>query len=110
MKNLNSTGADPALDRLLDEWQQTSPLPPRFGAGVWHRIERSEPQNPFAVFGAWIVQALRRPGFAASYVVVLTLAGFGAGLWQSHAAAARMTETLSARYVQSISPYNHPGR
>jgi hypothetical protein len=51
--------------------------------------------------------AVARPSVAASYLVVLLLAGVLAGYWQARAANARAEEMLSARYVQVVDPYQN---
>ena len=51
---------------------------------------------------------LTRPRLAVGYVAVLLAAGLLAGFWQAQLAKTRMAETLSARYVQMLDPYQMP--
>ena len=100
---------DEALRQVLHEWKVDASLPPRFQEQVWRRIESSEAEAP-----AWMLlfrrlsAALARPRLAMSYVTVLLLAGLLAGYLQVHITRAHTDETLSARYVQMVDPYQHP--
>lgn len=107
MKPENPSKNDSALAALLREWKVESSLPPRFGEQVWRRVAQSEipVANPLALLRDWIAQALARPSFALSYAAVLLLAGLGVGLWQGHLTSTRAAETLRARYVQMVDPY-----
>ena len=101
---------DGRLSRALREWKVEAPLPPRFDEQVWRRIERAAvpAANPFALLRSWIAQAIVRPSFALSYAVILLLAGMLVGFWQAHAVSQRTGETLSARYVRMVDPYQSP--
>jgi hypothetical protein len=104
---MNMKNSDTNLNRLLQEWRVTSPLPPRFSEQVWKRIERAE--TPAISIGdavrAWIAMAFARPAFALAYVSVLLVAGLTMGFVQASHKAARWDRQLEARYVQSIDPY-----
>ena len=96
------------LDSTLCAWKVKDPLPPRFCEQVWRRIERSEALGPE---GLWhevkrrLALALTRPSVALSYVTLLVLAGVLAGLLQARVEQTRTQEELSARYVQTLDPY-----
>ena len=108
MKPDNPTRRDEALRQALGQWKVDASLPPRFQEQVWRRIERSELQAPVP---AWmllirrLIAALARPSLAVSYVTVLLLTGLLAGYWQVRITRAHMDETLGARYVQMVDPY-----
>ncbi|MEY2466274.1 MAG: hypothetical protein QOD03_795 [Verrucomicrobiota bacterium] len=101
---------DPILSKLLREWKNESPLPPRFNEQVWHRIalEDSAPAHPLLFVWKWLTQSAMRPSFAAGYATILLCTGLTAGLWQAHESSQRASETLSARYVQMVDPYQMP--
>jgi hypothetical protein len=108
MKPENST--DSAVSNVLREWKTPSPLPPRFHEQVWQRIalEESAGAHPFRSLWKRIAQSLARPSFAAGYAAILLVAGLTAGLWQARESSQRASETLSARYVQMVDPYQMP--
>jgi hypothetical protein len=110
MKSDTPGGDDRQLKRLLHEWRVASSLPPRFNEQVWHRIQRPTAASPLANLRSWMAVAFARPTFAFSYAAILLLAGLLAGFWQGHAASERTVETLSARYVQAVDPYQTPHR
>src|SRR5829696_4101855 len=95
------------LDRALQEWKMTAPLPARFQEQVWKRIERAEvPAISLAdAVRAWFTMAFTRPAFAVAYVSVLLVAGLALGFAEANAKAARWDRQLEAQYVQSIDPY-----
>ena len=95
------------LERALQNWRVTTPLPPRFQEGVWKRIESAElPGTSVAgALRAWFTTAFARPAFAVAYVSVLLVAGLAIGFVQASHKAARWDRQLEARYVQSIDPY-----
>jgi hypothetical protein len=91
----------------LQEWKITDSLPPRFEERVWQRIQREEKGQRA---GAWaflqrIVEDLRRPAFASSYIAFVLLLGIGAGYWQARTDNQRASHELGARYVEMIDPY-----
>src|SRR5262245_411029 len=99
---------DKLLHRTLREWEIKEPLPPRFGERVWQRIAREEAQAPASVWTrlpSWLAQALARPTLAVSYVTALLVAGLLAGYWHGQSEKARTYESLGARYVQMMNPY-----
>ena len=98
---------DHPLDRLLQKWRVTPPLPPRFGEQVWKRIERAEVPavSIREAVRAWIAMAFARPAFAFAYVTVLLMIGLTLGAIQASQKTARWEQGLEARYVQSIDPY-----
>jgi hypothetical protein len=112
MKPKNSSPDDRQFDQLLHEWKVGSTLPPRFDEQVWRRIaaEETPASNPANLLGNWITRLVTRTSFAFSYATILLLAGLLAGLWQARETSHRTSETLSARYVQMIDPYQTPRR
>jgi hypothetical protein len=96
------------LERALQRWEVKHPLPPRFQEQVWRRIEKAETETPaafWALLTGWIAQALTRRSVAVSYVMLLLLTGLLAGYWQARVEKTRTVESLSARYVQMVDPY-----
>ena len=95
------------LDRALQEWRVTLPLPPRFQDRVWKRIERAEvPHISLAEAAqAWFATLFTRPAFAVAYVSVLLATGLALGSMQASHKAARWDRQFESRYVQSIDPY-----
>jgi len=111
MKPQPPTGDDRPLHGLLAEWKTDASLPPRFQEQVWQRIARQGPRPaaaPWQLLANWVEQALARPSLALSYVTVLLAVGLLSGFWQAESARARAAETLSARYVQLVDPYQNP--
>ena len=99
------------LREVLREWRVDASLPPRFQERVWRRIEGREAQPASSLWAQWfnpIAAALARPRLAVSYVTVLLAAGLLAGYWQAQVTKVRAAETLSARYVQMLDPYQMP--
>ena len=99
---------DGLLHRALREWEIKEPLPPRFGERVWQRIARQEVQAPtgfWTQLSNWVARAMARPALAVSYVTLLLVAGLAAGYWHAQSEKTRTLESLSARYVQMIDPY-----
>jgi len=103
---------DPKLGRLFHEWKVETTLPPRFDEQVWRRIAAGEKSaaSPLITFKNSMTQLLLRPSFAFSYLGILLIAGLVSGFWQARATSHRTSETLSARYVQMIDPYQMPPR
>jgi hypothetical protein len=101
---------DPSLSRVLHEWKTESPLPPQFNEQVWQRIARAElpTAHPLSLLRTWLAETFTRRAFAVSYASVLLLVGLFTGLWQGHANSARVSQTLSTRYVQMMDPYQMP--
>jgi hypothetical protein len=95
------------LERALQEWRVTTPLPARFQQQVWKRIERAEIPSISVVdaLRAWFTMVFARPAFAVAYVTVLLLTGLALGFVQAGHKAARWDRQLEARYVQLIDPY-----
>lgn len=95
------------LDRALQEWRVTTPLPPRFQEQVWQRIERAAaPSLSLAdVVRGWFITAFARPAFAFAYVSALLVTGLVLGFVQASHKSATWDRQLEARYVQSIDPY-----
>ena len=108
MKRRDQSVPDRLLDSALLAWEVKDPLPPRFREQVWRRIERVEALGPTGLWPEFILRltrALTRPSVALSYVTVLVLAGVLAGFIQARLEKTRTLETLSARYVQVLDPY-----
>jgi hypothetical protein len=111
MKDSNAIEDAGPLRELLAAWRVEAVLPPRFQARVWRRIEQRAVRPEF---GGWtelfnaLGAALARPRLAVSYVILLLAAGLLAGYWQGRLAQTRAEETLGARYVQMLDPYQMP--
>jgi hypothetical protein len=110
MKTNNSNENDTSLRALLQEWKPEASLPPRFQEQVWRRIERAEtapvPSVSLAtVFANWLTNLLPRPALATAYVAVLLVIGASVGWSQARQETARVTGELSARYAQTVDPY-----
>jgi|ERR1043166_2195745 hypothetical protein len=95
------------LERALQEWRVTTPLPPRFQEQVWKRIERVEVPavSVMDAMRAWFVRTFARPAFAVAYVSALLVMGLALGFIQANRNAARLDRQLEARYVQLLDPY-----
>ena len=108
MKAQDSDQSDERLRRVLREWEVKTELPPLFEDGVWRRIEHQQAQRPDWL-SRWrrVGEALVRPSVTVSYLAVLILAGVLAGYWQARVATTHAEETLSARYVQLVDPYQN---
>lgn len=110
MKTEIVTAEDTRLLALLRECKVAVTLPPRFQEGVWRRIARNEEQLSVLFtlrtkFARWINTMLPRPALAVSYVAVLLVIGASAGWAQARQEKTRVSVELSARYVQSVDPY-----
>lgn len=108
MKPENPTENDPALSKILRQWQVKEPLPPRFREQVWNRIARNEaqaPEAPWILLTNWIAQLMAKPSLAVSYVTILLVAGIFAGYLHARADKARVSVELGSRYVQMLDPY-----
>jgi len=111
MKANDSPEDEGRLREVLAAWRVDATPPPRFQERVWQRIERGETQRtvrPWTAFASWLEQAMARPTLAVSYVTLLLAVGLIGGFWQGQLARARAAETLSARYVQMVDPYQTP--
>ena len=104
---MNESNEDPRLRRLLREWPDHQPLPPRFREGVWQRIDTAErgAARPAFSWSERLASLFARPLTATACVAVLLLAGVSTGLlWGGHDDA-RWEAHLSQHYVASINPY-----
>ena len=112
MKSENEKDVDGPLHRILRQWKVEDALPPRFGDGVWHRIELQQERKSTGVWLslAGFLEALRRPALASTYVAFLLLLGIGAGYWHARMDNERATQELGSRYVQMMDPYQRAGR
>ncbi len=99
---------DESLNRVLRQWTVEASLPPRFQQQVWQRISREESQ-PKATFRAGLVRlvevVLPRPKVAFSYVASLLILGVAAGAVAAQIKTSHLEADLSARYVQSVTPF-----
>ncbi len=97
------------LDGWLREWRVAgAPLPPRFQADVWRRIEAAEGRARAGVGNRLLTllnESLPRPRVAFAYLAALLVAGAAAGSLTAQRQAGHWTSELSERYVQSIDPY-----
>lgn len=111
MKPNDTTEDDRRLREVLATWQVSATSPPRFQERVWQRVERRDSQpaaGPWAQLLQEIAAALSRPRLAVSYVTLLLAGGLLAGLWQAHATNERVSQNLSARYVQMLESFQTP--
>jgi len=104
-RNMKDNQAE--LQRALQEWRVTTPLPPRFQERVWKRIECAEVPDVSLVEAVrtWVAARFAQPAFAVAYVTVLIVAGLALGFKQAQDKTAKWERQLEARYVQSIDPY-----
>lgn len=95
------------LQRALQEWRVSTPLPPRFQEQVWKRIERAEaPGVSLAeALRAWMAAWFARPAIAVACATVVVAAGLALGFKQANDKAAKWDRQLETRYVQSVDPY-----
>jgi len=110
MKTDNPNENDVPLRALLQEWKPEAALPPRFQEQVWRRIERAEAApvptvSLAAVFANWLTNLLPRRTLATAYVAVLLVTGASVGWSQARQETARVAGELSARYAQTVDPY-----
>lgn len=110
MNTNDSSENDTSLRALLQEWKPEASLPPRFQEQVWRRIEWAETApvpsvSLAAVFANWLTNLLPRPALATAYVAVLLVIGASAGWSHARQETARVTGELSARYAQTVDPY-----
>jgi hypothetical protein len=107
----NAPDDDPALSRLLREWECTAEsLPPRFEERVWQRIAHAEPPvatNLRTVFREWLDARLRRPAMALACVAVLMSTGLTTGYLHARSDAAQARQESQMRYLQSVNPFLH---
>jgi len=111
MKENVPAGNDEALSELLRTWKPEAQLPPRFQDAVWRRIERAESEVPVPFWQRLLARletALARPALAASYMVVLLVAGLGTGFWRAADLTSHAQSQWRTRYVQSVDPYQMP--
>ncbi|HWQ93650.1 MAG TPA: hypothetical protein VN673_18455 [Clostridia bacterium] len=112
MSSLES-GSDDRLSRAMQAWTLDQALPPRFQEGVWSRIAQAE-SKPVGSFWASAIELFTTsfgPKAAYSYLAILLACGVGAGMWTAQLKNDRMESALSARYVQSVDPFQlavHP--
>lgn len=100
---------DPELSEVLQSWQPTPNLPPRFHQEVWRRIEQkrreAQASNPWQILSRRLLLILARPRFALGYLLVLLALGSGAGWVQGHASTEAFDRSLQGRYIASIDPF-----
>src|SRR5919197_1471258 len=75
---MENSKQDESLNRALNAWQLTQPLPHRFRENVWQRItalERAPARSLRQTFDAWLMSILFRPAFATAYLAVILLTG-----------------------------------
>ncbi|MEO6742724.1 MAG: hypothetical protein ABIP20_20990 [Chthoniobacteraceae bacterium] len=99
---------DPQLRKLLQESLPDVPVPARFGAEVWQRIQaRAEApaKVAWARFFERLLAPLGRPAFAA--VALMLAAGGGAAIGSLRATGAneQARAALVERHVATIDPY-----
>jgi hypothetical protein len=110
MNDGDSRNEDRALKPLLTAWKIRASLPPRFQDQVWQRIARAQSQPvlntvTWSSIKAWISGMQLRPALAAAYVAAFLAVGAMLGWSQAQHATAQASIDLSARYMQSVNPY-----
>lgn len=98
------------MQSLLQSWRVDAALPPRFEEQVWRRIasEETPAVSPLVALRIWLRQFALKPAFAFSYATILIMLGLACGLWQAQTKVHRASDELSARYMQTIDPYQVP--
>ena len=107
MQTNDPNDLDGPLHRVLQQWRVTDSLPPRFQERVWQRIKHDErhKSSPSWVLLHRILDDLKRPVLATSYIAFLVLVGVSAGYWHARVDSERASHELGARYVQMMDPY-----
>jgi len=108
MKPKPAIEPDEPLGRVLREWAVETPLPPGFRDQVWHRIARREAQPEKTLWSGFkqlLGVMLPRPKFAFAYLTALFVFGVAAGSVTAQIKTSHVEANLSARYVQSVSPF-----
>jgi hypothetical protein len=108
MKTEQTAGTDPALGKVMAEWQVAAALPPRFEERVWQRIAREQAPAPVSLWSELMARlgaAMLRPSLAVSYVTVLLAGGLLAGYWHARVDNARASQQLESRYVRMVAAY-----
>lgn len=104
--------SDDALRKVLREWSVDDPLPHNFRASVWERIARAD--APHVTPSVWqrlmagLEHLLSRPAVAAAYVAVVLAGGVTVGHRHARQELAGTHAALSARYIQTVDPYQKP--
>ena len=97
------------LSEQLQRWQLTNSIPSRMSARVWAEIRRREANRGIRSFIQTLLQGLddtfTKPKWAISYATALVTIGVLAGNIHGKYEATSMNHGLSARYAQSIDPY-----
>lgn len=102
---------DPKLHQLLQTWQITENVPPRFQQQVWHRLARRQARPETSVWSLLLDRftgALARPSLAVSYLTALLVLGLATGYWQAHHQNEEAAASLGVRYVRLLDPYQTP--
>ena len=101
-----------SLSRSLQQWQVTTPPPPRFQEEVWKRIEQEEAGEAASFRRALrnaVEKLLARRRLAFAYLTMALATGLVLGSWQAREQASVVDTSLGQRYVQSVDPYHKPG-
>jgi hypothetical protein len=102
--------SDPALSRLLRQWQPEAELPPRFQDRVWQRIADGEARptaSLWSAFRQWFELRFRRPAVALAYVTLLMGIGLTSGYLHARADVAQAQNAAAVRYVRVVDPFLH---
>lgn len=105
------------LNELLQTWQPSLDLPPRFQDAVWRRIEHGAPAEPGSASLRSHWQAIRelivawcfRPAPIAAYLAVVVALGAVAGWLQARVRNADVMNDLSEHYAHAVDPYHVTG-
>lgn len=99
---------DPQLRKLLRESLPDVPVPTRFGAGVWQRIQA---RTEAPAKGAWaqlfelLLKPLERPAFAALALMLAAGGGAAIGSLRATDANEQARAALVERHMATIDPY-----
>ena len=99
---------DPQLRELLRTFLPDAPVPNRFGAEVWQRIQA---RNEAAAHRGWrqffepLFALLMRPAFAAIAMLLMVIGAAGAASLRAADANEQARAMLTARHVATLDPY-----
>ncbi len=95
---------DPQLRDILRSSLPDVPLPSRFGAEVWQRIQtRSEATAQHGLTRFFAI--FTRPAFAAFALLLAVGSGVGAATLKASQANEQARVTLAERHVATLDPY-----
>ena len=99
---------DPQLRELLRTFLPDAPVPNRFGAEVWQRIQA---RNEAAAHRGWrqffepLFALLMRPAFAAIALLLMVVGAAGAASLRAADANEQARAMLAEKHVATLDPY-----